>query len=284
MIPEGLLPATVALSFDMRVVAFCATASLLVGVLFGIAPAWHAMSFSSPEVMGSDSRTTTSGGGRLRNLFVVGEVATSVLLLFGAGLLLRTLIAVSSYDRGYRAGSVLTMLVDPLGSAYPTPEKLQQFFDQVEAEVRAVPGVADVGWSTALPLGESIFGEYPFHYEIVGDAPLDAARKPTTAFQIVSPTYFSTLELPIVAGRAFDTRDTRGNPRAVIVNEAFARSLGGRNPIGLQVSFNQVDSSNDKPYIAEIVGVARQVKFRPDESRDYVQLYVPLARTRLTTC
>ena len=278
MIPEGLLPATVALSFDIRVLAFCATASLLVGVLFGIAPAWHAMSLSSPEVMGSDSRTTTGGGGRLRNLFVVAEVATSVLLLFGAGLLLRTLIAVSSYDRGYRAGSVLSMLVDPLGSAYPTPEKLQQFFDQVEAEVRAVPGVADVGWSTALPLGESIFGEYPFTFEIVGDAPLDAARKPTTAFQIVSPTYFSTLELPIVAGRAFDSRDTRANPRVVIVNEAFARSLGGRNPIGLQVSFNQVDSPNDKPYIAEIVGVARQVKFRPDESRDYVQLYVPLAQ------
>ncbi len=279
MIPEGLLPATVALSFDMRVLAFCATASLLVGVLFGIAPAWHAMSLSSPEVMGSDSRTTTGGGGRLRNLFVVSEVATAVLLLFGAGLLLRTLIAVSSYDRGYRAGSVLSMLVDPLGSAYPTPEKLQQFFDQVEAEVRALPGVADVGWSTALPLGESIFGEYPFHYEIVGDAPLDAARRPTTAFQIVSPTYFSTLELPVVAGRAFDTRDTRGNPRVVIVNEAFARSLGGRNPIGLQVTFKAVDASaNDKPYVAEIVGVARQVKLRPDESRDYVQLYVPLAQ------
>jgi putative ABC transport system permease protein len=279
MIPEGLLPATVALSFDARVVAFCITASLLVGVLFGIAPAWQAMSFSSSEVMGSDSRTTTGGGGRLRNLFVVSEVATAVLLLFGAGLLLRTLIAVSSYDRGYRAESVLSMLVDPLGSAYPTPEKLQQFFDQVEAEVRAVPGVADVGWSTALPLGESIFGEYPFNYEIVGDAALDAARTPTTAFQIVSPTYFSTLELPIVAGRAFDTRDIRGNPRVVIVNEAFARSLDGRNPLGLQVSFKAADASpNDKPAIAEIVGVAKQVKFRPDESRDYVQMYVPLAQ------
>jgi len=278
MIPEGLLPATVAVSFDMRVLAFCATASLLVGVLFGLAPAWHAMSLSSPEVMGSDSRTTTGGGGRLRNLFVIGEVATSVLLLFGAGLLLRTLIAVSSYDRGYRAGSVLTMLVDPLGSAYPTPEKLQQFFDQVEAEVRALPGVADVGWSTALPLGESIFGEYPFHYEVLGDAPLDAARKPTTAFQIVSPTYFSTLELPIVAGRAFDTRDARGTPRVVIVNEALARTLGGRNPIGLQVSFEQVDAPNAQPTVAQIVGVARQVKFRPDESQDYVQMYVPLAQ------
>ncbi len=85
-----------------------------------------------------------------------------------------------SYDRGYRADNVLTMLVDPLGSAYPPPLKQQQFYDQVEAEVRAVPGVADVGWSSGLPLGESVFGEYPFNYEVVGDAPLDAARKPTT--------------------------------------------------------------------------------------------------------
>src|SRR5687768_11186250 len=270
LIPDGLLPAAVALSFDTRVVAFCAAASLLVGVVFGLAPALQATSFSSPEVMGSDSRTTTGGGGRLRNLFVVSQVATAVLLLFGAGLLLRTLIAVSSYDRGYRAESVLSMLVDPLGPTYPTPETLQQFYDQVEAEVRAVPGVADVGWSTALPLGASIFGEYPFHYEIAGNAPVDAARKPTTAFQLVGPTYFSTLELPIVAGRAFDTRDTRGNPRVVIVNEAFARTLGRRNPIGLQVSFKSTDAAaNDKPNIAEIVGVARQVKFRPDESRDY---------------
>ena len=279
LIPDGLLPAAVALSFDARVVAFCAAASLLVGVVFGLAPAFQATSFSSPEVMGSDTRTTTGGGGRLRNLFVVSQVATAVLLLFGAGLLLRTLIAVSSYDRGYRAESVLSMLVDPLGPTYPTPETLQQFYDQVEAEVRAVPGVADVGWSSGLPLGESIFGEYPFHYEIVGDAPVDAARKPTTAFQIVNPTYFSTLELPIVAGRTFDARDARGRPRVAIVNEAFARSLGGRNPIGLQVSFKPVDAApGDKPAIAEIVGVARQVKFRPDESQDYVQIYVPLAQ------
>jgi putative ABC transport system permease protein len=278
LIPEGMLPAAVTLSFDLRVVLFCAAASLVVGVLFGIAPAWQAMSLSSPQVM-ADSRTVVGGGGRLRNMFVVGEVATAVLLLFGAGLLLRTLIAVTSYDRGYRAGSVLTMLVDPLGSAYPTPERLQQFFDQVEAEVRAVPGVADVGWSTALPLGESVFGEYPFHYEVVGAPPADAARKPTAAYQIVSPTYFSALDLPIVAGRAFDSRDTRANPRVVIVNEAFARSLGGRDPIGLQVSFTPADAAADaKPAIAEIVGVARQVKARPDEAQDFIQMYVPLAQ------
>jgi putative ABC transport system permease protein len=209
----------------------------------------------------------------------MSEVATAVLLLFGAGLLLRTLFAVQSFDRGYGAESVLSMLVDPLGSSYPTPERLQQFFDQVEAEVRAAPGVADIGWSSAPPLGESLFGDdYLWSYEIVGDAPVEDARKPTTSFQIVSPSYFSTLDLPIVAGRAFDARDSADSPKVVIVNEAFARSLGNRNPIGLQVSYKVADSASATPRVAQIVGVAKQVKFRPDESQDYVQLYVPLAQ------
>jgi putative ABC transport system permease protein len=277
LIPEGLLPATVTPAFDMRVVAFCAAAALIVGVVFGIAPAFQATAMAPTEAMGVDSRTTTGGGGRLRSLLVAGEVATAVLLLFGAGLLLRTLIAVSSYDRGYRAESVLTMLVDPLADSYPTPERLQQFFDQVEAEVRTVPGVADVGWSSALPLGESLYGDFALTYEIVGDPPVDEARRPTTDYQVVSPSYFSTLDLPIVAGRAFDSRDTRDSPRVCIVNEAFVRTLGGRNPIGMRVAFKVADSRTDKPNIGEIVGVARQVKRRPDEPKDFVQIYVPMA-------
>ena len=277
LIPEGLLPATVTLTFDIRVIAFCAAAALIVGVVFGIAPAFQATAMAPTEAMGADSRTTTGGGGRLRNLLVAGEVATAVLLLFSAGLLLRTLMAVSSYDRGYRADSVLTMLVDPLGSSYPTPERLQQFFDQVEAEVRAVPGVADVGWSSALPLGESLYGDFALTYEIVGDPPVDESRKPITDYQVVSPSYFSTLDLPIVAGRAFDARDTKDSPRVCIVNEAFVRTLGGRNPIGMRVAFKVADSLTDKPNIGEIVGVAKQVKRRPDESKDFVQIYVPMA-------
>jgi putative ABC transport system permease protein len=278
LIPEGLLPATVTLSFDMRVVGFCAITALAVGVLFGIAPAWQATSFSSPDVIGSESRTTTGGGGRMRNLLVVGEVATAVLLLFGAGLLLRTLIAVESYDRGFRADSVLTMLVDPLGSSYPTPQKLQQYFDQVEAEVRAVPGVADVAWSTALPFGSNLYGDdFALTYQIVGDPEVEEARRPTTNYQVVSPTYFSALDLPIVAGRAFDARDTLDSPRVCIVNEAFVKTLGGRNPIGIRVSFKVAGSQSDKPNVGEIIGVARQVKGRPDEPKDFVQIYVPLA-------
>jgi putative ABC transport system permease protein len=277
LIPAGLLPGTVTLAFDLRVIAFCAAAALTIGVLFGLAPAWQATSISTTAAMGADTRTTTGAGGRLRSLLVVGEVATAVLLLFGAGLLLRTLMAVNSYDRGYRAESVLTMMVDPLGSSYPTPEKLQQFYDQVEAEVRTVPGVQDVAWSSALPLGDSLYGDFALTYEVVGDPQVPEAQRPTTNYQVVSPAYFSTVDLPIVAGRAFDSHDTRDSPRVCIVNEAFVRTLGGRSPIGMKVSFRVAGSPQDKPDVGEIVGVAKQVKGRPDEPKDFVQIYVPMA-------
>ena len=276
LIPQGLLPATVTLAFDMRVVAFCAGTALLVGLLFGVMPAWKATEFSSAAVIASDSRTTTGGGGRLRGLLVIGEVATAVLLLCGAGLLLRTLLAVEGFDRGYRAESVLTMLVDPLGSKYPTDDALQQFFDQVEAEIAAVPGVAGVAWASALPL--DFFESGGFSFEIVGDAPVDANQRPGTEYQVVSPKYFSTLELPILSGRAFDERDRRDGVPVCIVNEAFARHFQGRSPIGQRVALRPTSSPEADPVVREIVGVARQVKGRPDETTDFVQLYVPMAQ------
>ena len=279
LIPDGLLPPTVALTFDMRVVAFCAVAAVLVGLLFGVMPALTATHFPLAQVLASDGRTVTAGGSVIRRLLVMGEIALAALLLVGAGLLLRTLIAVESYDPGYRADSALSMLVDPLGSKYPTPESLQQFFDEVEAEVRATPGVKDVAWTSAVPLGESLFGEYPFTYEIVGDPPVPEGQRPTTELQVVSATYFSTLDLPIVAGRGFDERDRRGGAPVAIVNEAFARRFGGRSLIGQRIAIRPVDAPpGAKPSVGEIVGVARQVKRRPDERTDFVQIYAPMAQ------
>jgi putative ABC transport system permease protein len=275
IIPQGLLPPMVTLEFDARVVAFCAGTAVLVGLIFGVMPAWQATDFSLTEAIGSESRSVTSGG-RLRGLLVVGEVAVAVLLLFGAGLLLRTLNAVEGHDRGYRADQVLSMLVDPLGSKYPTPEALQQFYDQVEGEIRAVPGVRSVGWASALPL--DFFDSGGFSYEIVGDPPVGDNERPTTEYQAVSPGYYATLDLPILAGRAFDARDIPNAPPVCIVNEAFARSLRGRSPIGLRVALRPTGSPQSKPDVREIVGVARQVKGRPDEIAAFVQVYVPMAQ------
>ncbi|MPY90674.1 MAG: FtsX-like permease family protein [Luteitalea sp.] len=277
VIPQGLLPGAVTLSFDMRVVAFCAAAALLVGLLFGVAPAWHATELSSAQLITSGSRTATGHGGRIRRVLVVGEVATAVALLFGAGLLLRTLLAVENVDRGYRAESVLTMMVDPLGSRYPTPASLVQFFEGVEGEIRALPGVRNVGWASTLPLGPSDAGQT--FYDIVGDPPPEESKRPAADYQIVSPTYFETLDLPVVAGRAFNDRDTGDSVPVCIVNEAFVRRhLQGRSPIGLRVAFRSTASAQAEPFVREIVGVARQVKGRPDETEDFVQIYAPLAQ------
>jgi putative ABC transport system permease protein len=280
VIPRDLLPAAVTLTFDLRVVAFCAAIALLVGLLFGLAPAWQATGFSAAQVIAYDDRTATGRGGRIRGLLVIGEVATAVILLFGAGLLLRTLLQVERVDRGYRAESVLTMIVDPLGSRYRTSESLMQFFEAVEHEIMALPGVRHVAWASTLPLGPSYGGRSFF--DIVGDAPMDESKRPTADYQIVSPTYFQTLDLPVVAGRGFTDRDTRDSVPVCIVNEAFVRGyLQGRSPIGLQISIRPTTSSQEAPVVREIVGVARQVKGRPDETEDLVQIYVPLAQDTL---
>jgi putative ABC transport system permease protein len=270
-----LLPASVSLSFDGRVVVFCAATALLVGLLFGLAPAWQATAFSSAQAIASDGRTSTGRGGRIRGLLVAGEVATAVVLLVGAGLLLRTLLAVERVDRGYRAESVLTMIVDPLGSRYPTAASLLQFYDAVGREVMTLPGVRSVAWASTLPMGPSYAGRSFF--EIVGDPPVDESSRPTADYQIVSPTYFPTLDLPVVAGRGFTDRDTRDAVPICMVNEAFVRGyLQGRSPIGLRVAIRP--TTTDPPVMREIVGVARQVKGRPDETEALVQIYVPMAQ------
>ncbi len=277
LIPQGLLPPAVTFSFNLRVAAFCGATALLVGLLFGLAPASQVTRVSPAQVIASDSRTVTRGGGKIRELLVVGEVATAVILLFGAGLLLRTLLALENVDRGYRAKSVLTMIVDPLGSQYPTKTSLLQFYTAIEHEVLSLPGVRSVAWASTLPLGPSYVGQSFF--EMVGDPPVDESHRPSADYQIVSPAYFRTLDLPLLAGRGFNDHDTHDSVPVCIVNEAFIRGyVQGRSPIGLRVAIRPAGFSQAPPVVRQIVGVARQVKGRPDETEDLVQIYVPLAQ------
>ncbi len=277
LIPPGLLPATVTLDFDLRVVAFCAAAALLVGILFGLAPAWRATRFSLPSALASDSRTSTGHGGRIRSLLVVAEVATAVLLLFGAGLLLRTLLALERVDRGYRAGGVLSMMVNPLGDEYPTSAALLGFFDNVEREVMTIPGVRSTAWATSVPL-EASSPELTF-IEIAGQAPPDQSDRPVADLTIVSPGYFATLGISMVTGRSFTDHDTEATGAVCIVSDAFVRKhLQGRSPIGVRIALRSTESAEDPPVIREIVGVARQVKGSLDVAEDRAHVYIPLAQ------
>jgi putative ABC transport system permease protein len=275
-IPANLLPPAVVLGFGSRIAGFSIATALVVGVLFGLVSAWRVTGTFLTSALTATTRTATAHRSWLRSGIVAGEVAIAVVVLCGAGLLLRTLLVLDGFDPGYGAQRErllsVTVSVPALtpGSRYPTREALLQFLEAVDREVGAIPLVRSIGWATTLPLGGSQIGRQAF--DIVGAPPPRDGQRPQADLQIVSPGYFDTLELPIVAGRAFSDDDRSGTAPVCILNEAFARRhFPGRNPIGERIRIGLPDVVE-----REIVGVAQQVKDRPDEVEEFVQLYVPL--------
>jgi len=283
LIPPGLLPAAVTFTFDSRVAIFCTAATIAVGILFGLVPAWQATRVSLLHAMSSESRSSTSRSGRIRQVLVASEVAAAVVLLCGAGLLLRTLLVLDNVDTGYRADgdSVLTLdfsIQGPgPGTRYPDLPSLMQFYDAAAREIRAIPGVRRFGWSTGLPYGTtSEIGR--LRMEIVGDPPLAPDDRPLADFQAADPGYFDTIDLPVVSGRGFTDRDTGDSPKVCLVNEAFVqRYLGGRNPIGMRIRTTAIGRLVP-PTEREVVGVVRQLLDQQDAPEPPAQVYVPLAQ------
>ena len=280
LIPPGLLPAAVRPAFEVRVVMFGLAAALAVGVVFGVIPAWRATGASLAGVMASGSRSSTSTNRRFVSLLVSGEVATAVVLLCGAGLLLQTVLKLVAGDTGYQATSESVLTLDfsvPTGksSRYPTAEAVTQFYDAVGRDVSALPEVRRVGWVSSLPFGGSELGRWAF--EIIGDPQVEVRDRPMAEYTTADPGYFTTLGLPIVRGRGFNERDTLRSVPVCLVNEAFVRRhFQGRNPIGARLSLTAPFSGPTQ--IREIVGVARQTSGQPDAPEELVQVYVPLAQ------
>jgi putative ABC transport system permease protein len=283
LLPAGLLPVAATIAFDGRVLLFCTAASVIVGVLFGLVPAWQATRASLVQALSSESRSSTRSGGRFRSVLVASEIAAAVLLLCGAGLLLRTLLILGQAETGYRADGDSVMTLDfslpgvRQGTRYPNAQSYMSFYDSASSAIRALPGVRRVGLSTGLPYGDTELGSWRF--EIVGDPPVAPANRPLADFQAADPGYFDTLDLPIVAGRGFTDSDTSTSAPVSIVNEEFVRRhLAGRNPIGVRVAIEPAFTAAASPRVREIVGVARQLKGRAGEPLDPVQVYVPLTQ------
>jgi hypothetical protein len=155
-------------------------------------------------------------------------------------------------------------VVDPIGSEYPTPAALLRFFDDVEREVMAVPGVSRTAWATAVPLGTAP-PERTF-VEVADRPPPDDSDRPVADIDIVSPSYFETLGIPIVTGRSFNRHDTDGTGPVCIVSAAFVRKhLQGRSPIGVRVALRSAESAD-------------QVSGSLDQTDDHIHVYVPLAQ------
>jgi len=277
LVPPGLLPAAATLGFDVRVVTFGIGAALVVGVLFGLGPAWQATRTSLTSTLAGESRSSTSRG-RFRGVVVSGEVAAAVLLLCGAGLFLRTLLVLVNADTGYRVEADRVLTLDfsvnfGANTSRPTPESLMQFYDSVAREVGQRPEVKSTGWTSSLPHGTSELGSWAI--EVVGDPSVAPENRPSADFAVADEGYFRTLDLPIVAGRGFSDADTARTSPVCIVNEAFVRQvLRGRNPIGIRIALS--GPRLPKPLVKEIVGVARSTSGMPAQPQELLQIYMPL--------
>jgi putative ABC transport system permease protein len=228
------------------------------------------------EAMSVGGRGASDRAGRLRQALAVLEIALALLLMTGAGVLLRTLWSLNQVDAGYRADHVLTMSVGTGINRYRTQQDLTAFYQRLEREVSSVTGVRAASLTSDVPLDGFSFGEA---FEVVGDRSTDPAHKVAAHYQIITPGYFKTLGIPLLRGRTFTDADSDATSPVSIVNEEFVhRYFTGREPIGARVSVQAMSLRPGAPVVREVVGVVQQVKTRPGEIENTVEIYVPLAQ------
>jgi putative ABC transport system permease protein len=274
ILPPGFLPEGIALRFDARVTLFAVALTGVTGVLFGLVPAWHVARTPLMQALASGGRGSTRSGAMVRKALAVGEVAGAVLLLSGAGLLVRTLLSMTTEDRGFHAESVLTMSVSLPLSRYPTQTQVLAFYRQLETALVALPGARVVGLGKDLPLDGWDIGQ---PVEIVGDPPTDPSSRRSAHYQMVSTHYFEALGITVLKGRAFNDRDLATGLPVCIVNEEFVRRhLNGREPLGMVVRVPSMAPGEPPTIPRQIVGVIKQVAIQAGETEKAVEIYVPL--------
>ncbi|MGC2499498.1 MAG: FtsX-like permease family protein, partial [Acidobacteriaceae bacterium] len=247
---------------------FAVAISVLTGLLTGLFPALQLARTDLNSTLRDEGRglSGSRSRARLRSVLVVGQVALSLLLLIGAGLLIRSFDRLLHVDPGFAARSVLTMEISLPTEKYASHDQQTAFFDEVLRRVSALPGVRDAAVSAAQPL--SFKRITPVLPEGQPDVPL--AQRPFIDIETISPGWFSTLRVPLLAGRTFTASDNAQAPKVLVVNETFARRFWpGQNPIGKTVIVGR------GPQPSQIVGVASDVRNRGLAQNPWPQLYIP---------
>src|SRR5262245_7723159 len=246
--------------------------TLVTGVLFGLAPAAQVSGSDLERGLRDGGRSAGAGGAgqRLRGLLVIGEIALSLVLLAGAGLLIRSFERLLATDKGFDPENVLSFSLSLPNDAYPAPDQQARFFERTLESLAAVPGVSDAAAISELPLGGSGTNG-GFRVEGRTDP---RGLEPQAEKRIVTPDYFHTLRTPLVAGRDFTERDRTSSPGVAIVNQSLAkRMFPGQDPLGRRIDFNW-----DTKGWQEIVGVVADVKQYGLEEESLPTIYVPLAQ------
>lgn len=248
----GYLPVMTEISLDWRVMGFTLALSLLTGMIFGMAPAMHISKTDLQDaIKDGGSRGGSSRGSWLRGFLVVAEVAAALILLVGAGLLLKSFLHLLQVNPGFRTENVLTMRISLPDGKYKSADAMAGFYRQLLERVAPLPGIEASGVINLLPVLQA---GYNGEFQIVGQEPDPSGKPPLVEIRTVSPDYFRALGVPLVSGRTFNARDQQGSEPVAIVNETFARRLiPNQDPLGKYIKDDQ------EPGI-KIVGVVGDVK------------------------
>jgi putative ABC transport system permease protein len=262
------LPQGIPVGIDARVLLFAVGVSFLTGILTGIFPAMQLARANLNNTLRDEGRglSGSRSRARMRSLLVVGQVALSLLLLIGAGLLVRSFSRLLHTDPGFAPDHVLTLGISLPSTKYAKPEQQIDFFREVLRRVSTLPGVRSAAISAALPLGFTRIT--PMLPE--GQPAVPLAQRPFIDIEAVSPQWFSTLHVPLAAGRPFTEADGPEAAKVVIVNQTFARRFWpGQNPIGKQILIGR------GPGQCEVVAVAQDVRNHGIAQDPMAQVWLP---------
>jgi putative ABC transport system permease protein len=267
------LPSLASVKLDLRVLGFAVLISLLTGVIFGLFPAFEAV--ASAKVASIQQRVAAArqaGSSALfRQALIVGEIALCVALLCGSGLLIRSLLSLQDVSPGFNPSALLTAQLWLPETRYHEIAKQDRLLTDVLDNLRSIPGVQSVSLATELPFG----GQYISHDFVIADRPpLPIGSEPDAGTNLVSPDYFTTLQIPILAGRAFTTDDRTGSPLAIIVNKSMANQYWpGQDPVGSRIHWAREEGP---PHWMTVVGVSGDVKSQGLDQPEGLAVYTPI--------
>ena len=262
------MPFLKSLQIDLGILGFSFGLSLLTGMVFGLVPALQSSRLDLTEVLKEGGRHASAGAGqRLRSAMVVGEIALAVVLLVGAGLMMKSLLRLLQTNVGFNTENLLTMRIVLPPARYPEAPQVFNFYTQLQERVRSLPGVVGAGTVDILPLN----GGNTTRFNVDGD-PLPPPGKETEAnVRVVNEHYFQTIGVPLLSGRLFDERDQDGAPTVVIIGKTIAdRIFAGRDPIGRKLRYASVQADP-----VTIVGVVGDVKITGLDEEVRPVLYYP---------
>jgi putative ABC transport system permease protein len=257
---------------DGKVLLFTVAAALVSAFIFGLAPALTSAGAKLTDSLKDGGRSGSAArGARVRSAFVVVEMALALVLLVGAGLLLRSFVTLLRVDPGFDPSRTMTVKVSIPQSKYADAAQQQAFFNQLFERLDALPGVTATGGTSFLPISGlgSATG-----FEIVGQPKPAPGQQPVTDVRVITHDYFKAMGIPLLHGRAFDGRDTGTGVRRVIINQTLAtKHFPGQDPIGKSIVVSWNDEVPD-----EIVGVVGDVRHQDLETEARATIYWPPSR------